>query len=156
MAFVCTDVPNVSTWNVAVVDPAGTVTMAGTLASALEELRVSGYPAAGAGPLSVTVPMDVFPPGTLVGDTERLATVGGLTVSDVATVTPADVAVRLANVSLATGNVEKLKAAEIAPAGTRTLAGAESTDGALVPRRTVTPPAGATALRPTVPVPLPI
>ena len=81
---------------------------------------------------------------------------GGRTVSDPAAVTPADVAVTLANVALATGNVEKVKEAEFVPAGTRTLAGIESTDGALVPRRTVTPPIGATALRYTVPVPLPM
>jgi hypothetical protein len=141
---------------VAVVDPAGTVTVAGTFASALEELRDSGYPAVGAGPLSVTVPMDVFPPGTLVGDNVRPQTMGGGTVSDAAAVTPADVAVTLANVALATGNVEKVKETERVPAGTRTLAGTESTDGSLVPRRTVTPPGGATSQRPTVPVPLPM
>jgi hypothetical protein len=69
--------PTVVIMNVAVVAPSVTVTVAGTLTSALEELRDSGYPPVGAGPLSVTVPMDVFPPGTLVGETERLETIGG-------------------------------------------------------------------------------
>jgi hypothetical protein len=135
--------------------PPGTVTVAGGMTSAgLEEVRESGYPAVGAGPLSVTVPMDVLPPSTFVGDRERLETLGGETVSDCAAVTPADVAVTLTNVALANGNVEKVKEAEFTPAGTRTLEGIESTDGALLPRRTVTPPVGATALRDTVPDPL--
>jgi hypothetical protein len=136
--------------------PLETVTVAGRITSAgLEELRDNGYPAVGAGPLSVTVPVDVPPPDTLVGDTERAQTLGGWTVSDCATVTPADVAVTLTNVALETGNVEKLKEAEFAPAGTRTLEGTEMTDGTLLPRRTVAPPAGAAPKRLTVPVPLP-
>ena len=135
--------------------PPGTVTVAGgTTSAGLEEVRDSGYPAVGAGPLSITVPMDVLPPSTIVGDRERPQTTGGLTVSDCAAVTPADVAVTLTNVALANGNVEKVKEAEPVPSGTRTLEGIESTDGALLPRRTVTPPAGATALRDTVPDPL--
>lgn len=136
--------------------PPGTVTVAGGMTSAgLEEVKDSKYPAAGAGPLSVTVPLDVFPPCTLVGDKERLETLGGETVSDCAAVTPADVAVTLTNVALATGNVVNAKEADFAPAGTRTLAGTEITDGAVEPRRTVTPPAGAAPPMPTVPVPLP-
>jgi hypothetical protein len=136
--------------------PLGTFTVAGRMTSAgLEELRDNGYPAVGAGPLSVTVPVDVPPPATLVGDTDRVDTAGGWTVSDCAAVTPADVAETLTNVALDTGNVENIKEAEFAPAGTRTLDGTERTDGALLPRRTVPPPAGAVPITETVPVPLP-
>ena len=48
--------------------PAGMVTLAGTLAAALLLESVTCAPAAGAGPLRVTVPVDdCAPPVTLVG-----------------------------------------------------------------------------------------
>ncbi len=54
--------------NVALVLPPGTVTVAGTLATAeLLLLRDTTAPPLGAGPLNVTVPVDVLPPRTLVG-----------------------------------------------------------------------------------------
>jgi hypothetical protein len=53
---------------VALVAPAGTVTLAGTLAALLLLLRRTCAPPAGAGPLSVTAPVeDCAPPTTLVG-----------------------------------------------------------------------------------------
>src|SRR2546430_14300531 len=53
---------------VAVVLAAGTVTVEGTLAAALLLESVTWAPPAGAGPLSVTVPVeDCAPPTTLVG-----------------------------------------------------------------------------------------
>src|SRR5437773_11673016 len=53
---------------VAVVLAAGTVTVEGTLAAALLLESVTCAPPAGAGPLSVTVPVDdCVPPVTLVG-----------------------------------------------------------------------------------------
>ena len=56
--------------NVAVVDPAKTLTLAGTCA-AVVLLLVSPTvaPPVGAAPLSVTVPVDELPPVTLVGFT---------------------------------------------------------------------------------------
>ena len=58
----------VLTVNVALVAPAGTVTLDGTLAAAVLLLEsVTCAPAAGAGPLSVAVPVEEFPPATLVG-----------------------------------------------------------------------------------------
>jgi hypothetical protein len=57
----------VFTWNVALVDPAGTVTLEGTLAALLSLARVICAPPVGAGPLKVTVPVDDAPPATLVG-----------------------------------------------------------------------------------------
>jgi hypothetical protein len=54
---------------VAALVPAGTVTLAGTLAAAALLLdRVTVAPAAGARPLSVTVPVARLPPVTAEGD----------------------------------------------------------------------------------------
>src|SRR3989442_1698611 len=62
----------VVTVNVALVAPAGTVTLAGTVAAVLSLDSVTCAPPAGAGPLSVTVPVEVLPP----------LTVGGLSASE--------------------------------------------------------------------------
>ena len=62
----------VLTVNVALVAPAATVTLEGTLAAPVLLLeRVTCAPPDGAGPLSVTVPVEEFPPVTLVGFSER-------------------------------------------------------------------------------------
>lgn len=54
--------------NVALEAPAATVTLAGTRAAVVLLLeRVTCAPPAGARPLSVTVPVDEFPPTTLAG-----------------------------------------------------------------------------------------
>jgi len=58
----------VLTLNDALVAPAATVTLEGTLAAVVLLLEsVTCAPPVGAGPLSVTVPVDEFPPVTLVG-----------------------------------------------------------------------------------------
>jgi hypothetical protein len=76
---------DVFTVKVALVAPAGTITLEGTLAAPLLLERRTWAPPAGAGPLSVTVPVeDCTPPITLVGLSVREATVGrggGVTVS---------------------------------------------------------------------------
>ena len=86
----------VLTINVAVVAPAATVTPEGTLAAAVLLLEsATCTPPAGAGALSVTVPVeDCAPPTTLVGfrlSDERVAGGGGTaaTVSEAVLVTPA-------------------------------------------------------------------
>ena len=61
----------VLTVNVALVAPAATVTLEGTLAAVVLLLEsVTCAPPVGAGPLSVTVPVEEFPPVTLVGFSE--------------------------------------------------------------------------------------
>jgi len=82
VAEVDTRTIDVFTVKVALLLPAGTVTLAGTLAAPLPLERVTCAPPAGAGPLSVTVPVeDCTPPTTLVGFSVSEETVGGVTVS---------------------------------------------------------------------------
>jgi hypothetical protein len=57
----------VVTVNIAVVAFATTVTLAGTWAAALLLDSVTTAPPAGAGPLSVTIPVDGLPPSTDAG-----------------------------------------------------------------------------------------
>jgi len=82
----------VFTVNVALVAPTATVTLAGTVAAALLSLiRETAAPPLGAGPLSVTVPVEGDPPVTLIGLTaiaESVAEPGGVTVSEAVLVPP--------------------------------------------------------------------
>jgi len=60
----------VVTVKLALLAPAATVTLAGTVAApVLLLVSVTTAPPVGAAPLNVTVPCDVFPPTTLVGFT---------------------------------------------------------------------------------------
>ena len=69
--------------------PAGTVTLGGTLAALLSLESITCAPPAGAGPLSVTVPVEVpTPPTTLLGFSVSEDTVGGVTESEADGVTP--------------------------------------------------------------------
>ena len=84
----------VLTANVTLVAPAATVTLGGTVAAAvllLESATVA--PPAGAAPLSVTVPVEEFPPVTVVGfsDSDDRGGGGGdagVTVSEAERVAP--------------------------------------------------------------------
>ena len=68
----------VVTVNVAVVLPAATATVAGTVAEVLLLDKLTEIPPVGAAVLKVTVPVDELPPITLVGlsDTDDKANVG--------------------------------------------------------------------------------
>ena len=85
----------VVTVKAALVTPAGMVTVAGTVAAVVSLLeRETMAPAVGAGPLSVTLPMEGDPPLTLVGFSVSEVRVGpdggcGVTMSEVVLVTPA-------------------------------------------------------------------
>ena len=71
----------VVTANVAVVAFAATVTLAATVAiEVLLLLSATAAPPDGAGPTSVTVPVDALPPVTLAGFTVSELTPGGATV----------------------------------------------------------------------------
>ena len=79
----------VVTMNVAVVAFAATVTLAGTCAAAVLLLdRVTAAPLAGAGPLNVTVAVEVFPPVTEVGLKVTVLSAAAVTVKVVVLVTP--------------------------------------------------------------------
>jgi hypothetical protein len=86
---------DVLTVKVALLAPAGTITLKGTLAAPLPLESITVAPPAGAGPLRVTVPVDdCTPPITLVGFSINEDTVGGgggaaVTVSEADLVTPA-------------------------------------------------------------------
>ena len=82
----------VLTVKVALLAPARTVTLEGTLAATLLLESITCAPPVGAGPLSVTVPVDCTPPVTLVGFSVSEESVGrarGTTVSEAVLVTPA-------------------------------------------------------------------
>jgi hypothetical protein len=80
----------VVTVNVALVAPAGTVTLSGTRAAIVLLLdRLTTTPPAGAGPVNVTLPVDVpIPPTTLVGFSVSEERNGWITVSVADRVTP--------------------------------------------------------------------
>ena len=71
----------VLTVKLAVVAPAATVTLAGTVAAALLLESVTCAPPEGAGPFRVTVPVEGDPPVTLAGLTETAERVGRLMVN---------------------------------------------------------------------------
>ena len=82
----------VFTVNVALLAPAATVTVAGTVAVDVLLLeRETTAPPVGAGPLSVTVPVEGDPPVTLAGFSvsEERVRAGGSTVSEAVLVAPA-------------------------------------------------------------------
>jgi hypothetical protein len=84
---------DVLTVKVALVAPAGTITLEGTLAAPLLLESATIAPPAGAGPLSVTVPVEDWPPKTFAGFSVSEETVGGgggagVTVSEADRVAP--------------------------------------------------------------------
>jgi hypothetical protein len=81
----------VFTVNVALLAPAAIVTLAGTPAAPLLLESSTCAPPVGAGPLSVTVPVEGDPPVTLVGFSvsEERVRAGGSTVSEAVLVAPA-------------------------------------------------------------------
>ena len=66
--------------NDALVPPAATVTLPGTAAAVLLSVNVTIAPPVGAGPVRVTVPVELLPPMTAVGFKATDRTTGGFTV----------------------------------------------------------------------------
>lgn len=139
--------------NVAVVDPAGTVTDAGTLATVVVALVNVTTTASVATPDKVIVPVLFVPPLTLVGFKVRVETTRtGLTVIDAAFATPLRVAVIVKDDAVVTAFVVMVKVADVAPAGTVTLAGTVPRVVDEDARVTTAPPVGAALVNVTVPV----
>ena len=149
------DTVTVVTVRVAVVAPAATVTLAGTVAAEVLLLEsVTTAPPAGAAALKVTVPVDELPPVTLAGFTLKLAsdtTAAGFTVS-VALCVPLYVPVIVTGVDVLTATVVTVNVAVVAPAATVTLAGTVATAVSPLASVTTAPPVGAAALKVTVPL----
>jgi hypothetical protein len=138
--------------NVAVRAPPATVTLAGTVAAALFEASVMVSPPAGAGPFSVTVPVEVPPPAMVAGLRVRDEVLIRLTVRLALRVVPPSEAEMATVVLVVTGTVVTVNVAVVAPAATVTLAGTVATAVLFDASVTTAPPAGAAAASVTVPV----
>jgi phosphohistidine swiveling domain-containing protein len=142
----------------ALVAPAGTVTLAGTVTTAvllLESETVA--PPVGAGALRVTSPDEGDPPTTLLGVRLKEVRLGpaagcGVTVSEAVCVRPPLDAEIVTAVELAEAIVATWNAALVAPAAMVTLDGTVATEVLLLARETTVPPLGAGPLRATCPV----
>jgi hypothetical protein len=145
---------DVVTVNDAVVVPGATVTEAGTVAIALSLLSATVMPLPVAGAVSVTVPVAVEPSVTDSGEMLRFDSVGlsEVTVKRAVLLTPPAVAVITVELVPAVVPETTVNDAAVVPAATVTLAGTVAADALPLVSETVRPPAGAAALRVTVPV----
>jgi hypothetical protein len=139
--------------NVADFAPAGTVTLAGTVAAAFELLKFTTTPLDGAGTFRCTLfDVDVTLPTSVAGDrvsADSADKATGLTVKIDVLVTPPQAADTVTLVATATLVVVIVNIADVAPAGTVTLAG--TTALAFELRRVTTAPLdGAGAFKETV------
>src|SRR2546425_1272678 len=150
----------VVTVNVTLVAPTGTVTLAGTVAAELLLDSVTCAPPSGAGPFSVTVPVELpveaLPPVTVVGVTpsEGRRAGFGVTVRKGVRVAPRGEAEMVTGVDAATVLVVTVNVTLVAPTGTVTLPGTVAAV-LLLDRVTDAPPAGAGPFSVTVPVEFP-
>lgn len=147
----------VFTPKLALVCPADTVTLDGTVATDVLLLEsVTLAPPDGAAAVRVTVPVELFRPVTLVGLRVREESVtvdAGLMVSDACWELLPSVAVIVAVVVVVTDVVVTLNLAEVEPAATVTLPGTVAA-ALLLLKLTTDPPDGAGDDRVTVPVEL--
>ena len=152
----------VVTVKLALDEPAGTVTLAGTLVAVEFSLSVTTAPPLGAAPVKVTVPVDELPPVTLDGLTEIADNDGDggggggggapcVTVISVNWNAPS-IAAESCTVVVWLGNVETVKVALVAPPGTVTLNGTLAERGRKLWRLIATPFGGAGPPSLTVPV----
>jgi hypothetical protein len=145
--------------NVALVAPAATVTVGGTVATAASLLaRPITAPPCGALAVRVTVPDDEVAPVRAVGLKSTMVSaatfVVGVMNSWVDLVAPSKAAKMITEVIQADGfgSVETVKVALKDPSGTVTTAGTLASQVLLLDSATVTPPAGAGFVRVTYPV----
>jgi len=140
---VSVETPLVGTVNETDSTPAGTVTLAGGWAAALELERVTTAPPAGACPLSITTAPSATPPFWRNGMPSRLRSDDGLTVKLFVVDTEPIVAVMVTVVGVSTCPVTKRNVTKEKPAGTVTEAGSGAACGFELARLIVAPPAGA-------------
>jgi hypothetical protein len=144
--------------NAALVAPAATVTLVGTVTRAgLLLVRETSAPPLGAGALRVTRPEDGDPPTTVLGVSVSDVRVGpavgwGVTVREAVCVRPELEAEMVTVVEAAEDEVVTWKATAVAPEGTVTLAGTVATAVLLLEREKDTPPLGAEVFRVIRPV----
>ena len=136
--------------NGALVDPATTVTEAGTLSEELLLASVTANPPLGAAAESVTEQASVTAPvSELLLQETPLSAACGLSCSEVALLTPAAVAVIVAVVVVLTADAVAVNGALVDPAATVTEAGTV-TEELLLASVTANPPLGAAAVSVTV------
>ena len=138
------------TVNVAEVEPCRTVTVEGTLAAALFELKSeTATPPVPAAAVSLRVPVPDWPVTILLGLTDRLlrAADGGLTVRPNVTLAPEQEAVTVTGVDVLTGPAFTMKINEAEPCGTVKVEGTLAASLLELKSDTATPPAPAAAVR---------
>lgn len=137
--------------NVALVAPAGTVTVPGTVTDAELELSATLAPPGPAAPLSVTVPVNGLPPTTVLGESVKAFTAGASTVRLAVLLEPERVPVMVRLVFVFTATVVMANVALFEPAGTDTEAGTFALEE-LEDKVTLAPLGPAAPLNVTVPV----
>lgn len=142
----------VVTLNVTDEAPAGTFTVAGTVALREFDLRLTKYPFAPAAALNVTAPVHAVPPATLDGDNVREETPTGNTVSNAVWLSPPYVALTVAVSAAVTDKSETANVAVWAPPANFTDAGTVAARTFELLIETVAPVAGAAAASVIVPV----
>ena len=120
---VSVDTAFVVTVNNASCEPAATVTVAGTVAAASLEIRLTTRPPVGALVSRLTIPVAVLPPATPAGEMVMTDTRGAVTDRSAFAEVPLEVAVIVAEVFAETAVVVIVNVADVAPAGIVTDAG---------------------------------
>jgi len=137
----------------AVVAPATTVTVEGTVAIAVLPLAsLTIAPPAGAGPFRVTIAVEALPPVTDEGLSFRETGTGALTAKVPVCVVPLKIPEIVTVAWLETAKLATVSVAAVAPAAIVTLPGTVTTEVLLLVNVTSAPPVGAALLSVTVPV----
>ena len=139
----------------ALLEPAATLTLAGTLVASESSESDTVAPPLGAAALNVTVPVEELPPTTLVGltviaESDALGAASFTVIA--ANWNTLSIAAESCTVVVKPGNVVTGKLALVAPPGIVTLFGTLAESGRLLPRLTATPTGGAGPASVTVPV----